>query len=29
MSEGSNNMAPQRGDNEIITQIPIMNQLMD
>jgi hypothetical protein len=29
MSEASNNMSPQRGDNKIVTQIRIINQQMD
>ena len=29
MLESSNNMTPQRGDKEIITQLRIMNQRMD
>jgi len=29
MSEASNNMTPYRGDNEIVTQLRIMIQLID
>jgi hypothetical protein len=29
MSKASNNMTPHRGDNEIVTQLRIMNQQMD
>ena len=29
MSETSNNMTPHRGDNEIVTQLRIMIQLID
>jgi hypothetical protein len=29
MLKASNDMAPKRGDNEIVTLVRIMNQLMD
>ena len=29
MLKASNDMAPKRGDNEIVTWVRIMNQLMD